>query len=235
MPVAMTHVCLASRLGSWLQMEVGVSMVPGPEDDTGHLAGGQARPSHLACHVPHVLPVVLWHPWLSRPTCPTVVPHPSRPTLAPPLFVHHHGAPPTHCEPPQHGTYVPPTLTPTTLTCFVPPPSPFAHRFCTTKWCIFSWSESGPGLDEDQTDIDSPGWSRSQSQKFCQGPDCPVSGPAKMAWDQTRLNFPNTTPVAFVCAITLHWWLFHEGQHQLMLRGEREIQNWENVCLLLYI
>ena len=104
----------------WLQMEVGMSMVPGPEDDTGHLAGGQARPSHLACHVPHVLPVVSWHPWLSRPTCPTVVPHPSRPTLAPPLFVHHHRASPTHREPPQHGTYIPPALTPTMLMLCTP-------------------------------------------------------------------------------------------------------------------
>ena len=53
---------------------------------------------------------------------------------------------------------------------------------------------SGPRLDRDQTNIDGPWQSRSWSQQFCQGPDCPVSGPAKMARDRTRPNFPNTTP-----------------------------------------
>ena len=51
----------------------------------------------------------------------------------------------------------------------------------------------GLGLDWDQTDIDSLWWSRSWSQNFCQGPDCPVSSLAKMAWDWTRPNFPNTS------------------------------------------
>ena len=53
-----------------------------------------------------------------------------------------------------------------------------------------SWTESGPGLDLDQTDIDGPRWS--QSQIFHQGLDCLVSGLAKMAQDRTKLNFPNT-------------------------------------------
>ena len=57
----------------------------------------------------------------------------------------------------------------------------------------FSWSECGLGLDWDWTDIDSPRQSWSQSQKFLQGLDHLVSGPAKMAPDWTKLNFPNTT------------------------------------------
>ena len=57
---------------------------------------------------------------------------------------------------------------------------------------MYCQGPSGLGLDWDQTDLDGP-W-RSQSQKFCLGPDCPVSGPAKMARDRTRPNFPNTTP-----------------------------------------
>ena len=57
-----------------------------------------------------------------------------------------------------------------------------------TKMC---WSGSGPSLDWDQTIIGCPWWS-SWSQKLGQGLDCPVSGPAKMARDRTRLNFPNT-------------------------------------------
>ena len=55
------------------------------------------------------------------------------------------------------------------------------------------WSKSGPGLDQDQTNIDGPWRSQSQSQKFHQGLDCPVSSLAKMAPDQTKPNFPNTT------------------------------------------
>ena len=53
-------------------------------------------------------------------------------------------------------------------------------------------SKSGLGLDWDQTDIDSPWQSWSQAQKFCKGLDRPVSGPAKMAPDQTKPKFPNT-------------------------------------------
>ena len=52
---------------------------------------------------------------------------------------------------------------------------------------------SGPSLNQDQTNIDSPWRSWSQSQKLCQGWDCQVSGPAKMAWDWIRPNFPNTS------------------------------------------
>ena len=57
---------------------------------------------------------------------------------------------------------------------------------------MYRQGPSGPGLDQDQTDLDGPWRSRSRSQNFCLGPDCPVSGPAKMAWDRTRPNFPNT-------------------------------------------
>ena len=49
-----------------------------------------------------------------------------------------------------------------------------------------------PSLDKDQTNIDGPRQSQSQSQIFHQGPDCLVSGPGKMARHQTKLNFPNT-------------------------------------------
>ena len=55
-------------------------------------------------------------------------------------------------------------------------------------------SDLGPGLDRDQTDLDGPWRSQSRSQNFHLGPDCPVSGPAKMAPDRTRPNFPNTRP-----------------------------------------
>ena len=51
----------------------------------------------------------------------------------------------------------------------------------------FSWSKSGLGPDQDQTNIDSPRWSQSGSQKLQQGPDHLVSSPAKMAPDQTKL------------------------------------------------
>ena len=63
-----------------------------------------------------------------------------------------------------------------------------------TKFIYDSQGPSGLGLDWDQTDLDGPWWfrSRSRSQNFCLGPDCPVSGLAKMAWDRTRPNFPNT-------------------------------------------
>ena len=59
------------------------------------------------------------------------------------------------------------------------------------------WSESGLGLDWDQTIKDHPWQSWSQSQKFHRGPDHPVSGLAKMAPDWTRLNFPNTSLKVF--------------------------------------
>ena len=52
-----------------------------------------------------------------------------------------------------------------------------------------SGSKSGLGPDQDQTNLDGP-W-RSQNVRL--GPDCPVSGPAKMAPDRTRPNFPNTS------------------------------------------
>ena len=51
-------------------------------------------------------------------------------------------------------------------------------------------SKSALGLHRDQTNIDSPWQSWSQSQKFHWGPDCLVSCPAKMAPDWTKPNFP---------------------------------------------
>ena len=68
----------------------------------------------------------------------------------------------------------------------------------------------GLGLDQDQTDIDSPWWSQSQSQNFCQGLDCLVSSLAKMAWDRTRPNFPNTSTMVlslfYMYHVAAHWW-----------------------------
>ena len=65
---------------------------------------------------------------------------------------------------------------------------------------------SGPGLDRDQTDIDSPWRSQSRSQKLCQGWDRQVSGPAKTAWDRTRPNFPNTSPVVGDSSLDIAEW-----------------------------
>ena len=58
---------------------------------------------------------------------------------------------------------------------------------------MYRQGPSGLGLDRDQTNLDGPWQSQSRSQNFCLGPDCPVFGPAKMAWDRTRPNFPNTS------------------------------------------
>ena len=57
---------------------------------------------------------------------------------------------------------------------------------------MYRQGQSGLGLDQDQTNLDGLWQSRSWSQNFCEGQDRLVSGPAKMARDWTRLNFPNT-------------------------------------------
>ena len=67
---------------------------------------------------------------------------------------------------------------------------------------------SGPSLDQDQTNIDSPWWSRSRSQKLCQGWDRLVSGLAKMAWVQTGPNFPNTTAGCGCGVLDSEWQIF---------------------------
>ena len=54
---------------------------------------------------------------------------------------------------------------------------------------VWVWTWSGPGPDRYRPSLQS----QSQSQKLGQGLDRPVSGPAKMAPDWTRPNFPNTS------------------------------------------
>ena len=148
------------------------------------------------------------------------------PLYTPPLFVPHH--PPT-ASPPNMVRMCRPPFTPT-----------HADLLCTPALSIrlgpvvsaqqngayFSRSESGPGLDQDQTGIDGPSQSRSWSQIFHQGPDCPVSSLAKMAQDQTRPNFPNTRTVG----LDLCQPVFAHGQLYVALsRGT----TWHRIKILL--
>ena len=91
-------------------------------------------------------------------------------------------------------------LLPTLTRTYGPQPSPGPNHSSDVYQHVLDlfhgWSESGPGWDQDQTNIDAPWRSQSQSQKFCQGLDCLVPGPAKMAPDWTKLNFLNTSALA---------------------------------------